>query len=128
MAGKKGKSGRRPDAARGPLVFGPQVPTPQAAVEPIPAWVTDGLAASGRGFVEATWDHYEEWAPDSKALLREGGRVVDALHEYAERLRSDGRVIQGPRGGTALHPLVRVEAQALRSLLLIVKALRLSED
>ena len=72
--------------------------------------------------------YYDRWAPDSMALLREAGGVVDALHEYKEVLAAEGRVIVGPRGGTLLHPAVRPQAQAVRSLALLVKALGLTEE
>ena len=124
MAGKPGLSGRKTEASRA-LAFGPGVPVPHAAVGPVPASVVAGLGQAGADFVQATWSHYEQWAPEQETLLHEGGRVVDALHEYAVTLKVDGRIVEGPRGGTALHPLVRVEAQALRSLMLILKSLRL---
>jgi len=124
MSGKRGKSGRKASGARA-LAFAPEVPKPPAAVGPVPASVVDTLQAPGRAFVTGMWLRYEDWEPASLALLHQAGGVVDSLHEYREVLAAEGRTVTGPRGGTLLHPLVRVEAQAIRSLMLLVTALGL---
>jgi len=127
VSGKKGRSGRKPNGARA-LAFTPEMPVPQTETPPVPASVVEGLQHSGRAFVGEMWAHYADWSPDAMALLREAGGVVDALADYQAVLAAEGRVIVGPRGGTLLHPAVRPQAQAVRSLALLVKALGLQEE
>lgn len=142
MAGVKGKSGRRPMSAEWHLARGTfrkdrhrrRVPSAVAGpaalavdIPPVPAVTTAGLGEPGRAFVADVWAHYQDWPPEKLRLLHEAGAVTDALHEYAAILARDGRIVTAARGNEVLHPVVRVQAQALRSLMLLVNALGLRE-
>lgn len=128
MSGKVGRSGRRPGHARGPLTFGAkEKPVPQTETPPVPSSVVAGLGAPGQAFTRGVWQAYDDWQPEQETLLRECGVTVDALAEYADRLKLDGRTIVGPRGALGPHPAVRLQSQAQRTLLLLLRALDLKE-
>jgi hypothetical protein len=145
MAGKRGRSGRRPLPVATHLLrgtfradrHGPRpvmtagsaaLTLPVAPVTPVPAAVVEGLQAPGLAFVLDVWIHYGDWSPAAVALLRQAGQVVDAIEAYQARIAVDGCLVAGARGTTFAHPLLRAQHQARATLLAIVSALDLKED
>ena len=143
MAGKKGRSGRRAMPAAwhivrgtyradrhgprpGPVVMG--ATALQVEVPPIPKAVLAGLSEPGVSFVLDVWSRYGDWAPEKLVLLRQVGAVTDTLEEYAGLIAEGGKVVVTSRGNEVAHPLLRLQAQAQRTLVLLLAALDLKEE
>jgi len=143
MSGVKGRSGRKPMPAAwhilrgtyrpdrhgprpGPVVVG--ATALQVAVPPVPKGVLAGLAAPGRELACALWERYDDWTPGQLSLLHEVGVVADTLAEYAGILAQAGKIQPTPSGREEPHPLLRLQAQAQRTLVLLLAALNLKED
>ena len=143
MAGVKGRSGRRPlpvsvhilkgtfrkdrhgarlaAGVEGATALQPSVPFPPAAL-------TAGLRERGLQLVLDLWGEYGSWEPQKLLLLHEAGVVADSLAEYAAVIAKDGKVVVTPRGHEVPHPLLRLQAQAQRTLALLFSKLDLKEE
>jgi len=100
----------------------------QVDVPPVPKVAIKGLGEPGVSFVLDLWARYEAWAPAKLRLLHEAGAVTDTLAEYATIIGKDGKVVTTARGTEVPHPLLRLQAQAQRTLMLLLNALDLKED
>ena len=144
MSGVKGRSGRRPlpvsthilrgtfrkDRHGARLSAGVEGAT---ALQPdllptLPKALTDGLKERGLELAIDLWTRYGDWEPEKLVLLHECGVVADALGEYQSIIRQDGRVKLTPRGHEVPHPLLRVQAQAHRTLAILLSKLDLKEE
>jgi len=143
MAGIKGRSGRKAMPAAWHIVRGSYRPDRhgprpvavvagatalQADIPPVPKAVVKGLGEPGVSFVLDLWARYEDWAPAKLRLLHEAGAVTDTLAEYADIIAKDGKVVVTARGNEVPHPLLRLQAQGQRTLMLLLHALDLKED
>ena len=143
MSGVKGRSGRRPlpvathilrgtfrKSRHGARLLAPVegATARQVAVPFPPAALTAGLRERGLEFVLDLWTTYEKWEPQKLALLHEAGTVTDSLSEYQTILARDGKVVTTARGNELPHPLLRLQAQAQRTLALLIDKLDLRED
>src|SRR4029453_18563408 len=101
MAGKAGRSGRRPLSIEHHLAAGTyrrdrHGPKPARvavaqfpAVEPVPAPLVADLDAAGGAFVAAFWREYKDWTAPQQLLLTRAGQLVD--FEMAARATGDVR-------------------------------------
>lgn len=140
MAGKKGRSGRRPLSvaehvlkrtfradrhARPTNVATAAATRPE---EPVPPpYITVGLREEGVRFVVGCWLEYGPWSSADLALLRQAAELVDDLERHRLRLLADGDVVAGARGMHP-HPLLKVQREARVCLLAIVSALNLGDE
>lgn len=117
---------------------------PQLDVPPVPKTVLAGLGAPGREAVCDLWCRYGDWTPAQLLILHQIGLVQDALAEYAAIIAQDGRFVtpanetlrppslfretlSTPRPDRIPHPLARLQAQAQRTLVLLLRQLDLKE-
>jgi hypothetical protein len=144
MSGVKGRSGRKPlpvalHLARGTYRrdrHGPKPVTtagalalqPAVDVPPMPKAVLAGLGERGRALVADLWCRWEDWQPETLVLLHEAGTVADTLAAYAGIISHDGTTVTTARGTIVPHPLLRLQAQAQRTFVLLLAALDLRED
>ena len=100
----------------------------QVDVPPLPAALASGLRERGLQLVLDLWAKYEDWQPEKLVVLHEAGAVTDTLEEYAAIIGRDGKVQTTARGHEVPHPLLRLQSQAQRTLMLLLNALDLKED
>lgn len=140
MAGVKGRSGRRPKPLwahlvagtyradrHGPLpaiLGGPIAPAVRPVATPPPEELLAGLATPGRALVEAVYRDYEVTGPEV-ALLRAAAEAADRIAEVRAILAQDGLVVRSRGGRPMVHPLTRVEHQAVTRLVAALRALGL---
>lgn len=97
-------------------------------VPPIPKPLIVGLRERGLQFVLDLWSQYDDWSPADRIILHEAAVVADALADCEAIIGSEGRLVPGKRGKRSLHPLLRVQAQAQRTLMLLLGKLDLKEQ
>lgn len=113
MAGRAGRSGRRPKPVSDHVLMGSYRPDRHGAYPshvlpmptpagPVPDDLVAGLIGRGRTFVEACWRTYADWTPPTLALLHEAGRLVDELEQ-----------LRGQRGERAAQRLLLATVAAL---------------
>jgi len=147
VPGVKGRSGRkrkpladhvrngtyRPDR-HGPLPAGGRaavvnLPVNGAnALQPAPAdppdTLLEGLAAPGRAIVCAIWREFEG-GPAEQVLLRAAAEGWDTVQAARAQIAVDGLVRVSDRGVERVHPLVKVERQAVQQVIACLRALGL---
>jgi hypothetical protein len=132
MAGRKGRSGRRPKPLRLHVLHGTYradrhgpLPSVAAALATSPApeeadalppeateeWLA-GLGVRGRQFVLRLLANYGPWPELQLEALRQLGQVLDDLGMYRDRIGREGVMLTRPRGAPYLNPLVRAEREA----------------
>ena len=143
MAGVKGRSGRRPKPVALHLLAGTyradrHGPRPAAAgssalsmahVDPLPKTLLAGLHDPGRAFVVSLWTTYGSWSVGDTVLLHQAALLVDRLSEYQKILAADGCLVPRRAGGPIEpHPLLRLQAQAQRTFVLLLDKLDLKDS
>jgi len=133
VAGKRGRSGRRPKPLRLHVLHGtyradrhgplPAVAAAALAASPAPEeadalppevseeWLA-GLGVRGRQFVLQLLRNYGPWYELQLEALRQLGQVLDDLGTYRDRIGREGVMLTRPRGAPYLNPLVRAEREA----------------
>jgi hypothetical protein len=69
----------------------------------VPEYVVIGLSGRGLAFVEATWNAYGDWTPQSLELLREAGFLLTQIE-----------ALRGQKGERAAQRLLLSALSALR--------------
>jgi len=135
MAGRKGRSGRKPLSIEAHLRKGtyrpdrhgpiPAETRPVTGATPAaPAPLTgheamlDGLGAAGRALVAAHLDALGDWNPRDLALIRQAGEARDRQVALQAAVDADGVVVGGEP-----HPALRAERQAGAAVVTALRAL-----
>jgi len=139
MAGKPGRSGRRPlpvalHLAKGtyradrhgpkPAVSGALALAP--AVPPMPKTLVAGLREPGLRYVADIWAAYADIGPADVAVLHEAGAAVDLLHDLEVAIAAGGSVVDDA-GVPVANPLLRVQRQTRAALVMLINKLALRE-
>jgi P27 family predicted phage terminase small subunit len=134
MAGVKGRSGGhnrlsaeehqlrgnyRP-GRHGSLAVAPARP-PADVPAPVPAGLSRGAQKAWRGYMA----DFDEWTRTDLSLLELALRSKDRAEQCRRRISAEGLTLRSRRGGTRLHPLVRVERDAIAFVLNTFKQLGL---
>lgn len=132
MAGRKGRSGRRPvpvalHVARGtyrrdrhgPLPAPAPVSAPPLPVG-APAWLAD-LKPAGRELATSLLAEFQGWSSQELAVLRVAAEARDRQAQMSSIIDAEGLVRRGRSGAPVAHPLIRHERAAGQQ---VVAALR----
>jgi hypothetical protein len=122
MAGRKGRSGRKPLSVEEHILRGTfradrhGSTTTTAAGPPADpstlARLGAGLADAGHALCAGMLHEFADWDSQSLAFLRAAAEAADRVAEYRALIARDGVVLKGVRGKLVPHPLLRHERAA----------------
>jgi phage terminase small subunit len=83
------------------------------------------LGEEGANFYRDTTERYYIEGPDERLVVL-AGEQLDRAKQAKDILAVEGILITGARGGKIAHPMVKVEAQATRQFMQLLRELNLS--